>query len=119
MISDWKLPERVKVLNPRYHLVDINHGVQYRYRRWDGMSVIMGMECHDGRWWLHVSCAKHSKLPTWNDLKEVKESFIGIDKKAIQILPEAKKYVNIHPYCLHLYHCPEDGLPDFTIMGIL
>ena len=90
-------------------------------RKTDGMTVIAGKECHDGKWWLHVSCAntESERLPTWDDLKEVKNIFIGRFKKAIQILPDEKKYVNQNPYCLHLFHYAKDGLPDFTHEGSL
>lgn len=119
MIADWKLPDRVLVLPPHYEFYDIYQGQVRRYLRSDGMSIICGMENHDGKWWLHVSCAKPDSLPTWEDFKEVKAIFIGRDKKAIQILPNEKEYVNIHPYCLHLYHCGNDDLPDFTHEGQL
>jgi hypothetical protein len=81
------------------------------------MQCLVGLELHDGKWWLHVSVSHPHKLPTWAELKEVKELFIGRDKKAIQILPNEKEYVNMHPYCLHLFHSDEDGLPDFTHGG--
>lgn len=116
---DTALPERPKILLSKYQFVDSMHGVQRRYMRNDGLSVISGMENHDGKWWLHVSCAKQDSLPTWEDLKEVKQVFIGSDKKAIQVIPNEKEYVNIHPYCLHLFHCDEDGLPDFVREGQL
>lgn len=80
------------------------------------ISVIVsgGVEA-DGKKWLHVSCAYKNRLPSWEDLKMVKETFIGKDKKAIQVLPPDSEYVNVNPYCLHLWHCVNgDGLPDFT-----
>ena len=119
MIADWKLPDRVTILLPGYRFIDNYMNIQKRYLRNDGMSVICGMENHDGKWWLHVSCAKPDRLPTWEDLKEVKNTFIGRYKKAIQILPNEKEYVNIHPYCLHLYNCDNDMLPDFIHEGQL
>lgn len=79
------------------------------------LSVITGIEEHDGSEWLHVSFARPDRLPSWNDLKEVKDLFIGRNTTAIQVFPRADKYVNKHPYCLHLFSClKEDVLPDFT-----
>jgi hypothetical protein len=84
-----------------------------------GMTVIVsGLIEADGKPWLHVSCAYHNRLPSWDDLKLVKEAFIGKDKQAVQIFPGVSKYVNFHPNCLHLWHCASrrgDGLPDFTV----
>ena len=122
MISDWRLPDKISILPSTYYDNGIQNLLQrVYYRRRDGMSVIVTEESHEGKWWQHVSCAfnKKGKLPSWNDLKEVKNIFIGRFKKAIQILPNEKNYVNIHPQCLHLFHCPDDGLPDFTHEGML
>lgn len=67
----------------------------------------------DGKRWMHVSCSRPSSLPTWDDLRMVKDTFIG-DRKAIQILPAQAEYVNLHPNVLHLWAClDDDGLPDF------
>lgn len=87
-----------------------------KYQRRDGLSVIIsGGSEQDGRRWLHVSCATPTRLPSWAQVTQVKEMFIGAEKKAIQVLPPKSEYVNIHPYCLHLWHCVDgDPLPDFT-----
>ena len=36
------------------------------------------------------------------------------DKKAVFVLPEKEKHVNIHNYCLHLFYSAANPLPDFT-----
>lgn len=85
----------------------------------DGLKVITseGIEA-DGKKWLHVSCSRKKKLPSWYDLRRVKGQFIGQEKEAYQVLPFASKYVNIHPYCLHLWSCVDGPqLPDFTRGG--
>lgn len=84
--------------------------------RQDGLSVIVTGGLHsDGRKWLHFSVARPDRLPTWDDLKETKRLFLGPERKAIQVIPKDSQYVNIHPYCLHLFAClSDDGLPDFT-----
>jgi len=69
----------------------------------------------DCKRWLHVSLSRATSIPSWEDVREVKDAFIGTDRKAIQVLPRASEYVNINPYVLHLWHCVDgDGLPDFT-----
>jgi hypothetical protein len=123
MILDWKLPERIEVLPGTYSDdgICLNQRRYHRYR--DGLSVIATMENHEGKYWLHVSCAYNDKrrgIPSFETLKEVKNIFIGRHRKAIQILPSEKEYVNVHPRCLHLFTCSEDdGLPDFTHEGML
>ena len=69
----------------------------------------------DGKRWLHVSVCHRDHLPSWELLRQVKDEFIGKDRKAIQVLPAASEYVNINPNVLHLWHCMDgDTLPDFT-----
>lgn len=81
-----------------------------------GQSIIASDEIHDGRRWLHVSTAFVDRLPTWLELRDLKNWLIGREKLAIQVLPRESEYVNIHPNCLHLFS-PLDGpdpIPDFT-----
>lgn len=79
-----------------------------------GLKVIIssGIE-QDGKEWIHLSVSRADRLPTWDEL-ETKEAFIGLEAEAIQVIPRRSKHINIHPYCLHLFFCPESGLPDFT-----
>lgn len=81
-----------------------------------GLKVIVsqGKEA-DGREWVHASLSRRSRMPTYEDMALVKRLFIGEEKKAIQIFPPGSEHVNIHNFCLHLFHCvDEDVLPDFT-----
>ncbi len=75
----------------------------------------------EGKEWLHVSVSYPDKLPTYDDLCEVKKTFIGDERTALQIFPPKVKHVNIHNYCLHLFCCLDgDVTPDFTRgMGML
>ena len=81
------------------------------------MNKIMGTEAgeyDDGKEWLHVSVSRKSKLPTYEELTRIKRDFIGDDKKAVFVLPEKEKHINLHNYCLHLFYSAENPLPDFT-----
>lgn len=70
--------------------------------------------------WLHVSVAHPSRLPTYVELQEVKDVFIGQNKKAIQVFPPRNEHVNLHPYCLHLWCClSANPIPDFRKMGMI
>lgn len=65
--------------------------------------------------WLHVSLAHQKRLPSYDEVKLVKEHFIGTDKYAAMVFPPQEKFVNIHSYCLHLWHCLEGWpLPEFS-----
>jgi hypothetical protein len=88
---------------------------------WDrrGLKVIVtGMPYQDKKRWIHLSCSRKAFLPSWQDLKDVKATFIGPDKLAIQVLPREDKFVNLYSHVLHLYHCLDgDPIPDFTMGG--
>jgi hypothetical protein len=76
--------------------------------------LITGSVEEDGKRWLHVSCSHAQWLPSWEELRMVKDQFIGKERKAIVVLPVAAEHVSHHPYCLHLWHCADaDPLPNF------
>lgn len=81
-----------------------------------GLKIIMsGSREDDGKRWIHLSCSRQKRIPNWDDLKLVKEIFLGPDRWAIQLLPRRENYVNINPFVLHLWHCADGlALPDFT-----
>lgn len=82
-----------------------------------GLRVIVTESTYDdGRWWRHVSVSLSNRLPTWSELREVKDLFVGRNRKAIQVFPPQNEYVSVHPYVLHLWCCLEDDpLPDFRL----
>lgn len=85
--------------------IDIGVPARAFTRRSDGLRVLASLEKHeDGLRWAHVSCSFPDRLPSWDDLKAVKEAFLG-DVLAFQVLPPKAEYVNQHNWTLHLWHC--------------
>jgi len=86
------------------------------------LQVIISVAYEDDHQiWVHVSvCGRkgaHSYyLPDFEELKRVKNDFIGTDKWAYQVFPDEKHYINQHPCVLHLFSLLENkpALPDFT-----
>jgi hypothetical protein len=80
------------------------------------LSVISSVTIEeDGKKWLHVSFAHPKRMPDYNEITMVKERFIGEDKYAMMVFPKKDFHVNIHPYCLHLWHCIDGHpLPEFS-----
>jgi hypothetical protein len=72
--------------------------------RWDLVALVSIDEMSNGHRWLHVSLSMGKRLPTWSELKEVKNLFIG-DVLAVQVLPPKAQYVDCHPHTLHLWRC--------------
>jgi hypothetical protein len=89
------------------------------YQSRDGLACIVSAAIEDdGKAWLHVSISYKDRLPSWEKLREIKDIFVGKDRTALQVLPKESKYVNMHPYCLHLWCCLDgDVVPDFTRGG--
>jgi hypothetical protein len=91
------------------------------FRRGNIQTIITVQRYDDDRIWVHVSAAGRRGtnswfLPDWEDLKRVKNDFIGPDRWAYQVLPPPQDYVNMHAQVLHLYALLDGGpaLPDFT-----
>jgi hypothetical protein len=97
-------------------------GDGYALREPGGLRLLIDASCKsDGKLWLHVSVSRKKYPPSWDDLKRVKKEFIGDNHVAVIVFPEASDFVNIHPYCHHLWHCIEaETVPNFTgeIAGI-
>jgi hypothetical protein len=75
------------------------------------LRVFVEVEEHDdGVDWWHLSISGPHGLPSWAELIEARDAFLGKETQAIQILPPASEHVNIHPFCLHLW-ARVDGVP--------
>jgi hypothetical protein len=53
--------------------------------------------------WEHVSVSLPGRTPSWDEMSEVKDLFWTPLETVIQFHPTRIKYVNTHPYCLHLW----------------
>lgn len=62
----------------------------------------------NGDGWDHVSVSWSDHCPTWEEMCRVKEMFFLPEEAAIEYHPAKSEYVNLHPYCLHLWR-PKNG----------
>jgi hypothetical protein len=53
-----------------------------------------------------VSVSLPGSLPSWRQIRLVKDALYGPDVDAVLVLPRAADYVNIHPNTLQLYQLP-------------
>jgi hypothetical protein len=53
--------------------------------------------------WEHVSVSLASRTPTWVEMQFVKRIFWRDDECVVQFHPTSDRYVNVHPYCLHMW----------------
>lgn len=57
----------------------------------------------DGGGWEHVSVSLPNRCPTWDEMCFVKDAFWNLDECVTQFHPPRSEYVNMHPFCLHLW----------------
>ena len=69
----------------------------------------------NGFGWEHVSVSPCSKkrqtCPTWEEMCEIKDMFFEPEETVVQYHPAKSEYVNINPYCLHLWRPTFCDLP--------
>ena len=53
--------------------------------------------------WEHVSVSLPDRCPTWAEMCRIKELFWDDEDCVVQFHPPKRDYVNLHPYCLHLW----------------
>jgi hypothetical protein len=56
--------------------------------------------------WEHISVARANRIPSWDDMKRMKELFWDDDECVVQFHPPKADYVNIQPYVLHIWKPP-------------
>jgi len=64
-----------------------------------------------GGGWDHISVSYSNRCPTWDEMCFVKDLFFNKDEMAIQYHPVEKDYVNLHPYCLHIWNPQNADVP--------
>jgi len=86
------------------------------------LKVISSGNADDNPWsagWEHVSVSCMDRIPTWVEMCKVKELFWRDDETVIQFHPRKDKYINQHPYTLHLWKRgdSEYELPPAELIG--
>lgn len=85
-----------------------------------GLRIIAADEPYlDGRFGdlRHISFSRPNTLPTWRDVRLVKDTFYGDEAEAMLVLPRARDYTNLHPYTHHLWQIPEPWADTGPIVG--
>ena len=64
-----------------------------------------------GGGWDHVSASFTNRTPTWDEMCVLKDIFFREDECCVEYHPAYSNYVNIHPYCLHLWRPQHENIP--------
>lgn len=73
-----------------------------------------------GAGWDHVSASLPRRCPTWDEMCQIKSMFFEPEEPVMQLHPPRSRYVNNHPYCLHLWRPQHEiiPLPPEILVGI-
>jgi hypothetical protein len=61
--------------------------------------------------WEHVSVSTDKRTPTWDEMCLVKKLFWKPEDCVVQFHPPESRYVNAHPFCLHLWRHLDQQFP--------
>ena len=76
-----------------------------------------------GGGWEHVSIDGKKRIPTWDEMCQLKDMFFTEDECCVQYHPPKREYVNNIPYCLHIWKPIEQysgvlPIPPSLLVGI-
>jgi hypothetical protein len=61
--------------------------------------------------WEHVSVSCEKRTPEWKEMCFVKDMFWTENECVVQYHPPKSRYVNFHPYTLHLWKLSDNTFP--------
>ena len=97
-ITEIKSDKRIKIVDFGFDgMACYLTGKQYKEPR--EMAIIASW----GGGWEHVSVSLRNRCPTWEEMCLVKDIFWMDDECVVQFHPPKNEYINVHPYCLHLW----------------
>lgn len=70
------------------------------------LSIFAGKE--QGRW--HLSIAHPDRLPTWEEIKTLRDLLVPEDVFLAIPMPPKAHWVNLHEFCLHLWEHKDEEL---------
>lgn len=83
----------------------------YRCRTRNGLWRVTTSTEYDERYkcWFERLVMSHwnkktKKIPTWEQIVEVKREFFKPNEECIHFIPADNEYVNIKPDCMHIFH---------------
>ncbi len=68
-----------------------------------GLRMALWTIASDGEGWDHVSVSTPVRCPTWEEMCVIKGVFWDDEDCVMQLHPPRSDYVNMHPFCLHLW----------------
>ena len=63
-------------------------------------QIVITREPTEG-WHLSISCA--DRYPTWDEIADARYALLPDDRTFVMVFPPSSEYINVMPYCFHLY----------------
>jgi hypothetical protein len=95
-------------LQPR-PIDDPTDGKTY-YCRAERLAVVVSRDATRHGVLLHASMSHPSRMPSWDLMHTLRDVLYPDDVDVMMLLPRREDYVNLHPYCLHLWQAPDAWL---------
>ena len=85
----------------------------------NGILCVIADDGKDSQW-EHVSVSRKNRCPNWIEMCFVKDLFWDEEETVIQYHPPKSKYVNNHPFALHLWRSKKKNipLPPIILLGL-
>ena len=61
--------------------------------------------------WEHVSVSTQHRCPNWLEMCFVKDLFWDEEESVMQLHPPKSRWINNHPYCLHMWRPTSQEIP--------
>ena len=52
---------------------------------------------------ISITLIHKKRIPTWEEMKAIKDIFFFDEEECYQVFPKKSEYVNLHPYCMHIW----------------
>lgn len=115
----FKVPEKFRLLTGRFASTEADgHNGFFLVKLNRGQ--IVRVIASDGHGWDHVSVSRSDRVPTWDEMCQVKDIFFDQDDVVVQFHPAKADYVNNHQYCLLLWRWQGGKFPtpDPFMIGV-
>lgn len=91
----YEFDNAVELVKPGYVGKTYKEGT-FKYKR---CTVMVSID--NGKW--HLSISKRNASPSYKEIKAARYYYIPNDVTMAQLFPPEEEFVNLHPYCHHLW----------------
>lgn len=101
-----KFPEKYRAVSPFHNtaMAIFSHCFKIPF---EGRELVV--IASDWGKWQHVSVSLSNRCPNWREMCFIKDLFWEEEEECIQFHPKKSEYVDMFPYCLHIWKPPAEA----------